>query len=356
MIYLPTYRAAKILIFMLTKVFRIDVVYYKLFASLFQLTGSLLFNFGVMPTLKVIFNVFIAIYNRSNYQTLSRLLGQLNLNSAITSKVLEVLYPYWNYCMKNPGTFKRLYHIYVTSVLLSTFKISFTFLVRFFISGVLMSFGIVWNEFLSSFSLLSNVAYFIIDNVSSVVRNIYLTLTPLNDLLHIEGSPSPSPTTVNTTNISTGNTNIPTGNGWLTLMVITVAGLAGIVGLAMIGDNISYTKEIVRAIPYASDTLDSVYGFIKSISQWFYSSTPDVAPTTTDNLPYQPRIPKYRNRGISIAPVLPVNRSSSGSSSGSSTATQDSIPTPPLTRTPTPNIADLPSTTSEGVFNSDTWL
>jgi len=107
MIYLPTYRLAKLCVLGITKIFRLYKMYYKLFASLFQLTGSLIFNFGVFPTIKVIWNVFIAIYRNNK-----RLLSHINL--IITYRVLEVVGPYRNYCIKNPGTFKILYHIYVT--------------------------------------------------------------------------------------------------------------------------------------------------------------------------------------------------------------------------------------------------
>ena len=45
---------------------------------------------------------------------------------------------------------------------------------------MLLSFGVLWSEFLSSFSLFANIAHFIIDNVSGVFKYMfsYLALYP----------------------------------------------------------------------------------------------------------------------------------------------------------------------------------
>jgi len=338
MIYLPTFKIAKILVLTLTKVLRIDAAYYKLFATLFQVTGSLLFNFGIIPTLKVVFNVFKAIYKKSNYQTLSRLLNQVNLNPVITSKILEAVNPFWNYCMKHPRTFKRLYHIYVTSVLFSAFKLSFIFIVRFIFSGVLFSFGILWNEFLSSFTLFANVANFIIENVSDVFKNIFYILTPVNfDNSVVE-------------DVQNVDSSIHKGE-WLTVVSLAVLGLTGIVILTMIGDY--YSPEIVRSIPYAGNVLDSIYGFMQSIYDWYYTN-PEIGPKPNpEDLPYQERIrlSKFRKRSMDILPPFNNPNIISRSSSGSSTVTSGSIPTPPATRTPTPDLTELPPPT----FDSDIW-
>jgi hypothetical protein len=42
---------------------------------------------------------------------------------------------------------------------------------------------------------------------------------------------------------------------------IILGGLIRIAGLAIISDHIPYTKDIVRAIPFANDALDSIYNF-----------------------------------------------------------------------------------------------
>jgi hypothetical protein len=94
MIFLPTYKIAKFVVLTLTKVLRIDTMYYKMFASLFQVTGSLLLNFGIIPTFRVIFNVFISIYRKNNYNVLTKALDQLNLNPFITAKILEAVSPF----------------------------------------------------------------------------------------------------------------------------------------------------------------------------------------------------------------------------------------------------------------------
>ena len=69
-------------------------MYYKMFAALFQVTCSLLFKFGVIPTFRVIFNVFISIYRKNRYNVLTKALEQLNLNTFITAKILDVLAPF----------------------------------------------------------------------------------------------------------------------------------------------------------------------------------------------------------------------------------------------------------------------
>jgi hypothetical protein len=244
--------------------------------------------------------------------------------------------------MKDPCTFKRLYHIYISSVLLSTFKLSFIFILRFISSGVLLSFGVLWSEFLSSFSLFANIAHFIIDNVYGVFKNIfsYLALYPsVGDGVIDENHITQSETTLNISNKSE----------WLSIISLAVLGLTGIVILAMIGDY--YSPDIVRSIPYTGNILNSIYGFINSIYEWYYG-TPEIVPKPNpEDLPYQERIPRMkRQRSISITQIFP--ESVSRSLSGGSTVTQE-IPTPPATRTPTPVLSDLPPSPT---FDSDTWI
>jgi hypothetical protein len=327
MIYLPTYRLAKVVVLGITKVFRLDLMYYKLFASLFQLTGSLFFNFGVIPTMKVVWNVFLAIYKNNNYQALTRLLNHVNLNPAITSKVLDVLAPYWTYCIKNPSTFKRLYNFYMFSVLFSTFRLSFTFIIRTFFTTSLLSIGILWNEFLSSFTLLANVSHYIIDNSLGVFKqivNIIKQVPPISvdnislpvdnkglPLLGDEGTPG----------------EVDVWYRGLAIVSLVVLRLTGIVIIGMIGDY--YTPDTVRSIPYAGNILDSVYGFINSLYKWYYGK-PDIgdAPKPGD-LSYQPRIPRPRTV---MMPKAGFSAQRMERSASDQTVTPDDfMPTPPGT-------------------------
>jgi hypothetical protein len=324
MIYLPTFKIANFIIKRLVQAFGLNVAFYKLFAALFQTSGTLILTVGVIPTFRVIFSIFKCVYKRSNLTVLTNLLQRYN--PIVVSKILEIIQPFWNICMKNPKAFKNLFYIYFGSIILGSLKLLTFGLIRFIFGVVLTSLGVLWSETLSGIDLLKNISEFIIYSFNDIFKNILSTLNFVNKASVVESIES-----IETTNID------PIDSGFLTNLTIAVLGLTGLVIIAMIGDY--YTPEIVRSIPCAGSMLDSIYSFMNSLYEWYYGKDNIQDPKTDPyNPPYKIWIRNKTENFDSFNKPEIISRSSSGSS----TVTSGSIPTPPATRTPTPTPIELP--------------
>jgi len=337
MIYLPTFRIANFLIKRLVQAFRLNAVFYKLFASLFQTSGTLILTVGVIPTFRVIFSVFKCVYRRSSLTVLNTILQRYN--PIVVSKILEIIQPVWNICMKNPKSFKNLFYIYFGSIILGSLKLLTFGVIRFIFGIVLASLGVLWSETLSGIDFIRNISEFIIHSFNDVIKNI------LSSLKFVNKTKISSPMIVDS--INSIETNIdPIDSGWLTTLTVAVLGLTGIVILAMIGDY--YIPDTVRSIPCAGSMLDSIYTFINSLYEWYYGKD-NIQDPKMD--PYNPPYKVWVRNKVENFDSFNNPEIISRSSNGSSTVTNGSIPTPPATRTPTPDLTELPPPT----FDSDIW-
>lgn len=237
------------------------------------------------------------------------------LNPIVVQNFLEVIQPFFKFCIKYPKTFARLYNFYFVLVVLSSFKLLSLSFIKFIFSILLSSLGILWSETLSSISGLKFIAEIIVDYSNSIIKSIGKAL---------------------------GVDNVRDFNSdWIPLIASVVLGLTGIVIIAMIGDH--YASDSVRTVPYLGGILDSFYSFINPIIEWFTGNKPLI-----DHEPVEPNrifLPQPISRSSSSSSS---SSSSNGSSSlGSSTVTQGSnILTPPSSRASTP-IPDLPEDYSD---------
>ena len=153
---------------------------------------------------------------------------------------------------------------------------------------------------MSSISLLKSVAEFIIDNTNNMIKSIGKAI---------------------------GVDNVKSLNyDWIPVLAIVILGLTGIVVIAMIGDH--YASDSIRTVPYLGGLLDSIYSIINPVIDWITGNKPPLIDLEDVNNKLPDRI------------FLPHPKPISRSSSGSSTATQGSILTPPSSRSPTPTLPD----------------
>jgi hypothetical protein len=141
MIFTPTYRIANFIVKRLISAFGLNIAFYKLFTSLFQISGNLILSVGIFPFIRVLFTIFKCIYNKNSLTVLTNILQRYN--PIIVSKILEIIQPFWNICIKNHVAFKNLFYIYFIAIILSSIKILSFIIVRFIFGIVLASFSII---------------------------------------------------------------------------------------------------------------------------------------------------------------------------------------------------------------------
>ena len=301
----PTFVIASFVMRRIISVFKLEKTFATMFSLLFSTTSSLVLTVGVLPTIRVLFVLRRYIFRNIrtlNFSNLSIIMNRLpRLNGLVIQKVLEVIEPFLKFCIKHPNTFARLYNLYFVLVILSSFKILSLSFIKFILSIILSSLGILWSETLSSISWLKHIAEFVVDFTNNIIKSI-------GKLIGVD-------------NVKGFNSD------WIPILAMFILGVTGIIIIAIIGDH--YNSDIIRTIPYLGDVLDSIYSIINPIIDWFTGKKPPL-------IDHEEVIP---NR-ILLPQPKPISRSSSSSSSGSSTATQSSIPTPPATRTPTPSLPE----------------
>jgi len=259
MIWVPQYRIARFVITRIVKFMGADASFHLIFKAIFLNLPSLIFTFGVIPVLRV-------IYQLSRYATKGIKFEDLPLNTAlflskynpiIIRTILDAISPYWNTCLKNPVLFKSLFKVFMSFYSLGIMRPLLGQTFRLSVGIILSSIGIAFNEVLYSISLLKQGADFVLD---------FLPLDSIKNLINLKkeiGSENIKPEIIKET--------LNNNSSLLSLIGLFFLGLGTFVGILCIGDYLS--PDTFGNIPVVQTILDPVYSFGDWIKSWFI--TPD---------------------------------------------------------------------------------
>lgn len=224
-----------------------------LFTSLFTLSTILISSVGILPTLRVFWNLRQVTHRNTNLRVfLSRV---TNLDPFILGQVIDVITPYYKDCLDNLPSFKRINWIIISYFILRMFRPNLFYILRFSIGAMFSSVGILWNETLSSIEILKDFALFTKDILETHL-NFKIPFISKEKILDVQEVTTP-----------VTDQDKETSSKWFTILGVVTLGIFGTITVLFIGDILQ--PELTSHIPYVRTILDPIYNFI---ANYYYPS------------------------------------------------------------------------------------
>lgn len=224
----------------------------SLFTMLFTASSVLYKTVGILPTLNILNNIRLALINPDRaMRGLEVILRQsTRITATQLTNLIKGLTPFVEDCLKYPRVVNRLFYIFNIFLTLFSFGPIIRWLAKTLLGLVFTSLGVLWNESLSSITLLKDAAIYIIDNFESISG----IKVPSNDLQNIS---------------SVGSETMDSEK---TSYLFTITGLillGFVVPLAALCITQHYCPEVVDSIPYGNTIVNTVYDIWNSFTGYF---------------------------------------------------------------------------------------
>ena len=284
-----------------------------LLASLYTFTNTLITTIGILPTLRVLRTIRQVITSPTAVLDMSRVIeGVLTATRLTRSQVLTIIKtitPLLEECIKIPTTFGKFLKYFKYIFLFSSISPLIKWGFRQSLGILLSSVGILWNETLSSITILKELSENIVDcfEYQTGIR------IPRNGISSTEIEISDE----NKEILETMNNSSP----YLELFGLVLTGVVvSLVGLFVLD---YFYPETVQQVPYVNTFVDNVHSFFN----YLFNRTAVVEPNPAAS-------PNTLGQNINLPEA--ISRSSSGSSTSTVTPSSYQDITPP--RTPEPEV------------------